>query len=511
MTVDLRITEGDWEKLRQQFAPSFRGRGAAETGALAILGECKTAVKHEFIVVKVLLPGPGDLKISSSGEVVFAASYIRRAHLEMRREKLSGIAAFHTHPFADTSVSFSTYDNQQEPVLAENLIELEPSTRLISVVAGKQSQCGRFYPSPPASSPLRELILVGDHLSYLGLDGRPPAPPPKTSAIFDRGQALTGAGALSRLSRMTVVVVGASGTGSLFCELLARAGCKRIIVIDHDVVKDINLNRILYATAEDVRRGTPKVEVLRRGIEGLGLGCKVEPMQGSIVDRDVLRRVLDGDLVIGCIDRDLPRQLLCEVAFRYLLPYIDIGSEIGGDDDGIVSVDSRVSYVAPGRHCLMCAGVVTPRRLSFESLTESERGRKIALGYSDDLLMTQPAVMDLNMRASASGMLLLRHLLQPFLKDPYPVKLCENAVIYKSRAVESAAKADPKCPTCQMNRRFGYGDCGPAIGFDAKTVGRILGSEAIALASPPEPQSDGQALRAPYYLRRMIRRLFGNS
>lgn len=487
MTVDLRISEGDWSQLRRQFEPSFRGRGAAETGALAIMGECKAAVKHEFIVVKVLLPGPGDLKIASSGEVVFAASYIRRAHLEMRQEKLAGIAAFHTHPFADSSVSFSTYDNQQEPVLAQNVMELEPRTRLVSVVAGKQSQCGRVYSSPDAPNPLSDLIVVGAHLSYLGLDGRPPAPPPKPAAVFDRGQALTGAGALSRLSGMTVVVVGASGTGSLFCELLARAGCKRIIVIDHDIVMDINLNRILYATADDVRLGTPKVEVLRRGIEGLGLGCEVVPVQGSILDRGVLRRVLDGDLVVGCIDRDLPRHLLCEVAFRYLLPYIDVGSEIGGDDDGIVSVDSRVSYVAPGRHCLMCAGVVTPRRLNFESLTESERERKIALGYSDDLLMTQPAVMDLNMRASASGMLLLRHLLQPFLQDPYPVKLCENAVIYKSRPVESAANADPKCPTCQTNCRFGYGDCGPAIGFDAMTVSRILGSEAIAFMRPPKP------------------------
>jgi NAD(P)-dependent dehydrogenase (short-subunit alcohol dehydrogenase family) len=390
----------------------------------------------------------------------------------MRKQKLAGIATFHTHPFADTVVSFSLYDNQEEPGLVENLIELEPRTQLVSVVAGKRSQCGRYY-SGGAPSPLWELIVVGDHLSHLALDGRPPAAPPKPAAVFDRGEAITGAGALSRLSRMTVVVVGASGTGSLFCELLARAGCRRIIVIDHDIVKDINLNRILYATAEDARFGTAKVEVLRRGIEALGLGCKIIPIRGTILDCAMLRHVLEGDLVVGCVDRDLPRHLLCEVAFQYLLPYVDVSSEIGGDDDGIVSVDSRVSYVAPGRHCLMCSGVVMPRRLGFESLTASERQRKIALGYSDDLLMTQPAVMDLNMRASSNGMLLVRHLLQPFLKDPYPVKLCENAVIYTARAVKSAAKANPNCPTCQMNRRFGYGDCGPAIGLDSDTVSRF--------------------------------------
>lgn len=505
MTVDLRVTESDWSRLRSQFESSFRGRVAPETGALAILGESKTAVKHEFVVVKVLLPGPGDLKIASTGEVVFASSYIRRAHLEMRKAGLAGIAAFHTHPFADTNVSFSPYDDSEEPLLVENLMELEPRTRLISVVAGKQSQCGRFYGSPRSPLPLRELIVVGERLSYLGLDGLPPAPPPKPAAIFDRGKPLTGSGALDRLSRMTVVVVGASGTGSLFCELLARAGCKRIIVIDRDIVKDINLNRILHAAAEDTRLGTPKVEVVRRAIEALGLGCRVEPIQGSILDHDVLRRVLDGDLVVGCVDRDLPRYLLCEVSFRYLVPYIDIGSEIGGDDDGIVSVDSRVSYVAPGRHCLMCSGVVTPRRLRFESHTEGERKREIALGYCDDLLITHPAVMDLNMRAASNGMLLLRHLLQPFLEEPYPVKLCENAVTYTSRPVTATTKANPACPTCRANRRFGYGDCGPPIGFDAKLARRILGADAAAPATAAEDvRRDGHVLKAPHFLRRIL-------
>ena len=94
------------------------------------------------------------------------------------------------------------------------------------------------------------------------------------------------------------------------------------------------------------------------------------------------------------------------------------GAEIGGDKEGIVSADARVNYVASRRWCLRCTGLVTPRRLVFESLTGAERKRKIALGYCDDLLIKQPAVMDLNMRAASSGVMLLRHLLQPFLLTP---------------------------------------------------------------------------------------------
>ena len=319
---------------------------------------------------------------------------------------------------------------------------------------------------------------------YLGLDGLPPPPPPKPAAIFDRALALTNPGALNRLSKMTIVVIGASGTGSLICELLLRAGCRKIILIDHDIVRMINLNRILYATAEDARLGTPKVEVIRRTVKNIGIGCDVEPVFGSILDRDVLRRVYDADLAIGCVDRDLPRHLLSEVSFRYLLPYVDVGSEIGADDDGIVSLDSRVSYVAPGRYCLMCSGIVTPRRLRFESLTEPERQREIAQGYSDDLLITQPAVMDLNMGAARHGMLLVRHLLQPFLREPLPVKLSENAVTYRTIPVSAASSANPICPTCRSNRRFGWADCGPAIGFEPSLAVQLMGSRSNSARSP---------------------------
>ena len=65
-------------------------------------------------------------------------------------------------------------------------------------------------------------------------------------------------------------------------------------------------------------------------------------------------------------------------------------------------------------------GFINARRLAFQALTTQERKRKIAQGYCDDLLLKQPAVMDLNMRAASAGVLLLRHLLQPFCLSRSP-------------------------------------------------------------------------------------------
>lgn len=48
------------------------------------------------------------------------------------------------------------------------------------------------------------------------------------------------------------------------------------------------------------------VEILRRGIEGLGLGCRNEPILGSILDRETLARLRETDVIIGCVDRAFP-------------------------------------------------------------------------------------------------------------------------------------------------------------------------------------------------------------
>jgi hypothetical protein len=106
---------------------------------------------------------------------------------------------------------------------------MEGGTLLSSVVLGETSQQGRVWTSPTAQIVLTTVVSVGDRLQYLPLDGKSSKPAPDPSEIFDRATAITGSGALAQLAKRTVAVVGASGTGSLVCELLARAGCKRVL------------------------------------------------------------------------------------------------------------------------------------------------------------------------------------------------------------------------------------------------------------------------------------------
>jgi len=473
--LNLRIFAPDWERLRKHCAPSFRGGRHTEYGAVGLLGKRTVDGKlHELIVAKILWPEPGEVIAHPYCALTFSSHYLRRAHMTMRKEGLCGLLTVHTHPMSDTSVDFSGYDDQQDPMLMDNLVEIWPSTLLSSVVLGARSQRGRLWVSPERRIPLTTLVSVGERLHYLPLDGRPTQPQPAPAEIFDRAMAITGSGALAQLGRRTAVVIGASGTGSLMSELLARGGIKRIITIDHDVVKDANLNRILYSTQEDARLRRPKVEVLKRGIENLGLGCEVIPVIGSVLDGAVMKLLNEGDFIFGCVDRDFPRMLLCQYAYQYCVPYIDIGAEIGGDSEGIVSTDARANYIAPGRWCLRCTGLINARRLAFESLTGPERKRRIAQGYSDDLLLKQPAVMDLNMRAASMGMMLMRHLLQPFLLEPLPVTLAENMVTYNMKPVATVRARNDRCDVCQSNPFSGFGDCGEPIGLPSAMAASLI-------------------------------------
>jgi hypothetical protein len=481
--LNLRIPAREMDLLRKYCARSFRGRRDTENGAIGLLGKRMVGGRlRELLVAQIIWPEAGEVTAPPHRALTFSSRYVRRAHLIVRKARLAGLVTFHTHPLAKSEVDFSPYDDEQDPLLLENLQELWPGTLLSSIVLGEASQRGRLWTSPAEQLALTTLVSVGDRLQYLPLDGRPPKPAPDPSEIFDRAKALTGIGALAQLAKRTVAVVGASGTGSLVCELLARAGCKRILLIDHDVVKLVNLNRILYATSEDAKHLRPKAEVLKRGIESLGLGCEVVSIVGTILDDAVLQRLNEADIVFGCVDKDYPRILLCKYAYQHFVPYIDIGAEIGGDKEGIVSTDARMNYVATGRWCLRCTGLVDPRRLAFESMTGPERKRKIALGYSDDLLIKQPAVMDLNMRAASAGVMLLRHLFQPFLLEPLPVTLAENLVTYNMKAIASARARNEACNICRFNPYAGFGDCGEPLGLNSKVAAALLEEDTEELS-----------------------------
>ncbi len=431
----------------------------AETGCLLLVGGNNHPQRSSLLVREVLAPAEGDLKEQEHGALTFSNRYLRRALLRVRELGLAGFLTVHTHPGCDIRVGFSPYDDSNDPELMANLNELQPTGVFGSLVLGARAVNGRlWFPHENEPMALDELVIVGERLESLPLNGRLAEVSPTPSEIFDRSLALTGSGALARLSRMRVAVVGASGTGSLIIELLLRAGVGEIVVFEFDIIKDHNLNRILYARQRDADANIPKAERLREALNETGLPTEIRIIDGGDITNERVALELRGcDFIFGCVDnRDWPRLVMTEVAYQYLIPYIDMGTEIGIDDVGIQSLNSRVSYVSPGRACLLCSGMVSEERVRIEGLEPNEKARVLAMGYSQDVRLDAPAVMDLNMRAASYAMLVLRHLLQPFLDTPLPIHIKEGLTNYSIKRIQSTALED--CHICGPRGRHGFGD-----------------------------------------------------
>ena len=129
----------------------------------------------------------------------------------------------------------------------------------------------------------------------------------------------------------------------------------------------------------------------------------------------------------------------------------------GASEDGEVqSLDARVSYVGPGRPCLFCSKVIAQERIRLESLNAEEQARVLEMGYSKDIRLSTPAVMDLNMRAASLAGLFVRHLYQPFLGMPLPHSVRETVTNFSTRQQRFSARDG--CVVCNCRARLGCGD-----------------------------------------------------
>jgi molybdopterin/thiamine biosynthesis adenylyltransferase len=244
------------------------------------------------------------------------------------------------------------------------------------------------------------------------------------------------------MSRMRFGVIGVSGTGSLLIDLLVRAGAGTIVMFEYDFI-DGGISKTARAT---------------EAIRATGLPTRVQIVKGGdITDPSVAQELMGCDVLFGCVDREWPRLILSEVAYQYLIPVIDMGTEVGLAAEGqeLQSLDARVSYIAPGNPCLQCMGLVTSEGLRLEGLSPEELERTIGLGYCRDIRLKAPAVMDLNMRAASLAMILLRHLLQPFIATPLPTSIRESLTNFAIKLRHETS--NPDCLICSYSERLGAG------------------------------------------------------
>ena len=236
---------------------------------------------------------------------------------------------------------------------------------------------------------------------------------------FDlRHRQMFGDGTTDLLARLSVGVVGASGTGSPVIEMLVRLGVGRIVIVDPDVAEHKNLNRIWGSTRADADMRKPKALMMRDYIARIGLGTVVEAHVARVEEPACIAALATCDILFGCVDSVEGRDVLNRISTFHTLPFVDLGVRLDADGlGGVSSVSAGVRWLSPGRSSLRTRGVYDEQDLYAERLRRLDPERyadQLALGYVKGVAVDRPAVISINTATAAAGVNEMLARLHPF-------------------------------------------------------------------------------------------------
>jgi molybdopterin/thiamine biosynthesis adenylyltransferase len=177
---------------------------------------------------------------------------------------------------------------------------------------------------------------------------------------YSRNEAMFGADGQAKIGNSRVAIVGVGGLGSHVAQQLAYLGVNHYALIDFDIVTDSSLNRLIGATAADVEARAKKVTVAERVIMAVNPPADVTPVDGSVADADTARHLAAADIVFGCVDHDVHRLEIMELAARHARPYFDLATDVHLEAAGL-TWGGRVAF-CDGTRCLACLPEILDQR-----------------------------------------------------------------------------------------------------------------------------------------------------
>lgn len=396
--MKLRISEPQWSGLKT----ALLARHDVESAAILLCSSLGT--DSEIIAVRHVKVVPDEAyHLRRVDQLSIDPVAMNRLTRQARDEGWS-IFTIHTHPGAD-SAWFSAADDAGDARLMPSLACQVPNVPHGSIVlAASGAVVARTF-GPDGGVRAVEVSVVGRSVTTstrLSANAEP---------WFARQELALGRDGQARLRRLRVGVIGLGGIGSVVAMQLAHLGVGGLVLIDGDVVEPSNLSRIVGALPSDV--GAAKVDVAARYARGLGY-TEVETVV-AYLSPEHERLFATCDVVVSCVDKLTPRALLNRLAYRHLIPLIDLGVAFRVSDTGSIVGDAgRVVVVGPGRPCLACWGHLDPHRLREENLTPSDRRVAQDAGYLEGADEEQPSVIAFNTSVAGAGVVEVLRLVTGF-------------------------------------------------------------------------------------------------
>jgi molybdopterin/thiamine biosynthesis adenylyltransferase len=352
-----------------------------EWGTFFLFGTRETPEGMVITIVDLLEPQGDDLD-STTPIVRFTEPYSLRAALEKQRRGLC-VGVIHSHP-EDCGVRPSPLDDDMDDYYNSYFPAFGKETAYFSIIFSKNSDgnlrfSGRGW-NERMKYQLTEIVTVSDkeirreavEHQHSGIRSR--------DEYRERFEEIYGADAAARLRQSRIAIIGTSGTGSPAAHVLARAGVTNFVLIDPEQIAKSNLERLHGSYDAHFASGDAqaplKVVVVRDLIRAINPKANVTCIAGNILQPLARDYVVAADLIICCTDTNHSRTAISELAYRYLVPAIDVGVVFESKNGSVTGEIARLTFYSPGQPCAHCLQLVDPWRATVELMSEEEKNRR---------------------------------------------------------------------------------------------------------------------------------------
>jgi molybdopterin/thiamine biosynthesis adenylyltransferase len=353
-----------------------------EWGTFFLFGTHESPDGIVVTIVDLIEPKDGDLD-STTAIVRFNEPYSLRAALEKQKRGLC-VGVIHSHP-QDYGVSPSWVDDDMDSYFRDYFPAFGEETTYFSLIFSRATDgdirfSGRGW-NKDQEFRLTEMVTVNSNeIRREASPVKSHVPEQSPNEYRARFEEVYGAEAAARLRNAYVTIIGASGTGSPAAHVLARAGVENFVLIDPQRLAKSNVER-LHGSYEShfTNAGTEppfKVEVVRDLIKSINPKANVTCIVGNILQPLARDHAVKTDLVICCTDTNHSRTAISELAYRFLLPAIDVGIAFESEKGSMTGEIGRVTIYSPGGPCAYCLGLVDSWRATVELMSEEEKERR---------------------------------------------------------------------------------------------------------------------------------------
>ncbi|MEK6299803.1 MAG: ThiF family adenylyltransferase [Acidobacteriota bacterium] len=361
--VEVRIPLHLWGRLWDE----VRRPGPDEPVVFGLVSHGQTSDGTLVLVRDIIVPPTTAFVRSTTHGAKWTGAYNISLLNEAMEHRL-GILIFHYHAGTD-QVRMSQDDEQSARELLPIFQMVAPGRPHGSIVLGESSASGLIL-LPDASHLLKDFRLrfFSDAVRTF-----PQTEVSPSDLVLHRRQPLVdGAVTRSRLANMVVAVVGLSGGGTQVATQLAGLGIGEIIGIDAQRVTRDNL----LATDEfgwaDILLRRRKTAALRSKVWWINRQIRFTAVDALVPEKPAIDALKRADLIVGCVNNLNARADVQEIAWRYCIPYVDIGLGLYpfDPDDGlseIAAIGGNVCAAVPGGACLWCTGFLTDEKVQRES------------------------------------------------------------------------------------------------------------------------------------------------